>query len=186
MFHQSCKRKKRVYAFGGGPRTTTRRAEGSFTSRMKMRGIVDGCASEGYQLGSVGAAADDATALEGKQESSALGLAWPALLAQAQANRELAEACRDTARAVLHAMQTQCAPCALALQSTELHCWYIDAKDYIVVNVAQQSLTSLSLLGAMKARKLHRSRVGPDGDDGRTEGTEGSGYGSGRSSRGFG
>ena len=75
--------------------------------------------------------------MEGRHDASAFGVAWPALLAQAQANRALAEACRDTATAMLHAMQTQCATCAHAPQSDEPHCWYNDALD--VANVAQRS-----------------------------------------------
>ena len=49
------------------------------------------------------------------------------------------------ARAMLHAMQTLCAPGAHAFQSDELHCWYNDAKD--VVNVAQRSVDVAEPIG---------------------------------------
>ena len=39
--------------------------------------------------------------MEGRHDTSALGVAWPALLSQAQATRVLAEACRDMARNAL-------------------------------------------------------------------------------------
>ena len=88
--------------------------------------------SGGHQPGNVpsGAVADSATAMEGRQESSTLGLAWPALLARAQANR-------DTASALLQAMRAQCDPCAYTLHSDERHCWYNDAQD--VVNIAHRA-----------------------------------------------
>ena len=50
-----------------------------------------------------------------------VGHAWPALLAQAQANR-------DAAAALLHAMQTHGDPSVHPMQSDELHCWHIDAQ----------------------------------------------------------
>ena len=73
---------------------------------------------------------------KGWHGNSAVGGAWPALLAQAQANRALAEACRDTATAMLHAMQAQCAACAHAPQADELECWHSDALD--VASVAER------------------------------------------------
>ena len=60
--------------------------------------------------------------MEGRLGTSAVGVSWPALRAQAQANRAIAEA-------MLLAMQAQCAACANAPQSDELHCWYSDALD---------------------------------------------------------
>ncbi len=73
---------------------------------------------------------------KGWHGNNAAGGAWPALLAQAQANRALAEACRDTATAMLHAMQAQCATCAHAPQSDELECWHSAALD--VASVAER------------------------------------------------
>ena len=80
-----------------------------------------------------------------------LGHAWPALLAQPQANRELAlaipelaraqanrdlalaiceqaQANRAAAAALLHAMQTHGGPSGHAMQADEVHCWHIDAQ----------------------------------------------------------
>ena len=75
--------------------------------------------------------------LEGKLGTGAGGVAWPALLAQAQANRDQAHANRDTARAMLLAMQAHCASCAQAPHSDELDCWYSDALD--AASVGQRS-----------------------------------------------
>ena len=95
----------------------------------------------------------------GSVVSNTLGQSWPALLAQAQANRDPAQASRDLAQAhreiaaafreqalanheaasaLLLAMRSQCDPSACALRADELHCWYDDAKE--VVNVAQRSV----------------------------------------------
>ena len=111
QLHANSKIESALSGSRGRSRWTARRAEGSFTGRMNEE--------------------DDATALEGRQELSALWLAWRALLAQDQTNRNLAEACRDTARAMLHAMQAHCVHGARALQSDELHCWYNDALDFV-------------------------------------------------------
>ena len=84
------------------------------------------------------------------------GHAWPALLAQTQANREVAlaipelaqtqanrdlalaiceqaQANRAAAAALLHAMHTHGDPCGHAMQADELHCWHIDAQVAVVV-----------------------------------------------------
>ena len=88
-------------------------------------------------------------------QTSRLALAWPALLAQAQANR-------DTARAMMQAMQRPCGHFACALhsdvlpcghvdaqESDELHCWYNDALE--VADVALQATKVVELDAAINA-----------------------------------
>ena len=90
-----------------------------------------------------------------------IGQAWPALLAQVQANRDQAQANRDipaqaqangdhalanreqaqanhvTPRALLQAMQAQHDPCACELHSAELQCWKSGAQG--AVDVARRA-----------------------------------------------
>ena len=54
-------------------------------------------------------------------------MAWAALRAQAQANRDQALANYDTARALMMATRAQCDPYACALLADGLHCWHNDA-----------------------------------------------------------
>ena len=90
--------------------------------------------------------------------SGTVGLAWPTLFAQDQANREPAQTIREhalanheTARALMMAMRAQCDPHTWAPQSDELHHWYNDAQDVadvalLAANVATgtKSLDTLS------------------------------------------
>ena len=79
----------------------------------------------------------------GRPPDVAVGHAWPALLALTQANR-------DTAAALLLAMQTHGDPTGHAMQLDELSCWYNDAHEAAVV--ASHAADTLSeLTGAVGA-----------------------------------
>ena len=73
----------------------------------------------------------------GRPPDVVVGHAWPALLALTQANR-------DTAAALLLAMQTHGDPAGNAMQLDELNCWYNDAHG--AADVASHAADTLKLL----------------------------------------
>ena len=133
------------------------------TQHSTHHGIIyyDGCSTESCPAATAKNTAPEAPMLAAPGEN---GLAWPALLAQTQANRELslaifeltqtqanrdlalaiceqAQANRAAAAALLHAMQTHGDPSGHAMQTDELHCWYIDAQ--VDEEVASQTAVAL-------------------------------------------
>ena len=80
------------------------------------------------------------------------GHAWPAILALTQANR-------DTAAALLLAMQAFGDPSGCAMQPDEVHCWYTDAHD--AADVASQAADTLKLLTTNASTVLATTGAAP-------------------------